>query len=191
MNTFLAQHPHTVLGRFCFQFFGRAQVRDQGEVYYHAIFFGQFPLQLANSFNKGQAFDIAHGTADFGDDNVVAILTEQQHAALDFVGDMRYHLHGFTEISAFALFVYNGLVYAPSGNVVGLRSENAEEALIVAEVEVGFGAIFRYITFAVLIGIERAGIHIDIGVEFLDRDFEAPRLQEFSQRSCNNAFTER
>jgi hypothetical protein len=57
----------------------------------------------------------------------------------------------------------------------------------VAEVEVGFGAVVGYITFAVLVGIERAGVDVDVGVELLDGDAEAAGLQKLGKGGRNDA----
>ena len=56
---------------------------------------------------------------------------------------------------------------------------DAEETFVVTEVEVGLRAVFGDVAFPVLVGIERSGVDVDVGIEFLDGDSEAPGLQEF------------
>ena len=50
-----------------------------------------------------------------------------------------------------------------------------------AEVEVGLGAIFCNVAFAVLIWIECAGININVRVKLLDGGGVATCLQQFCQ----------
>ena len=68
---------------------------------------------------------------------------------------------------------------------------DAEETFVVAQIEVGLGAIFRDITFTMFIRIQRSGIDVDVGVEFLDGDAESAGLQKFGKRGCDNAFAKR
>ena len=99
---------------------------------------------------------------------------------LYLVGDMRHHLYGLAQVVAPALTVYHSLVYAPRRDRVVARGAYAGEAFIVTKVEVGLHAVVGNITLAMLIGIERAGIDIDIRVKLLYGDFVATRLQQFS-----------
>jgi hypothetical protein len=117
-------------------------------------------------------------------------LTQQQHPALYLVGDMGHHLHGFAEESTLTLAPNYGVVDAAGSDVVGLRGRGVQEALVVAQVEVGFGAVIGDITFAMLVGIERAGVDVNIGVEFLDGNSKASGLQKLSQGGGNDSFSE-
>ena len=64
-------------------------------------------------------------------------------AALDLVGDVRNHLHGGAEIVAAALLGDHALVDAPGGEVAVAAGGGAHEALVVAQVQVGLGAVLR------------------------------------------------
>ena len=92
---------------------------------------------LAHGFEKRQRFDIAHGAADF-DDHHVHVLRHALHGGLDFVGDVGNHLHGLAEVIAAALAGDDLLVDAAGGEVVALRELGVREALVVAEIEIGF-----------------------------------------------------
>jgi len=52
------------------------------------------------------------------------------------------------------------------------------EAFVVAEVEIGFGAIVGDKHFAVLIRAHGSGIHVQVRVTFLDGDFETATFEE-------------
>ena len=52
------------------------------------------------------------------------------------------------------------------------------------DVEVGFGTIVGDEYFAMLEGIHRAGIDVEIGVKFLHRDAKSTRSKEVAQTGC-------
>ena len=72
-----------------------SEVGDQGEVDDQGV--GRaFPLHLAHGLDVGEGLDVAHRSADFGDDEVVEVLcAEQLHTPLDFIGDVRHYLYRF------------------------------------------------------------------------------------------------
>jgi hypothetical protein len=66
---------------------------------------------------------------------------------------MRHYLHGFAQVSTLA-FLSNYVVVDLAGSyVVGLRRGNDSGSARNGQVQVGFGAIISYKTFAVLIRI--------------------------------------
>ena len=95
---------------------------------------------------------------------------------LDRVGDVRDHLDGGAEIVAAPLLGDDVLVDAAGGDVVLARSPDAGEALVMAEVEVGLGAVVGDEDLAVLVRAHRPRIDVEIGVELAqaDRDSRAP-----------------
>ena len=104
------------------------------------------------------------------------------NAILDFVGDVRNHLHGFAEIIAAAFVVENGLVNLAAGQVVEAGELDVGEPLVMAEVEIGFRAVIQHVNFAVLIRAHRAGIDVEVGIELLQRDFEPAILEQRAER---------
>ena len=104
---------------------------------------------------------------------------------------MRDYLDGFAQVGAFAFAGDDGVVYPSRGYVVGLGGMHAQETLVVSQVQVCFRSVFRDVALSVLVRVEGSGVYIDVGVEFLDGDSEAPGLQEFRQRRSNNALPER
>ncbi len=84
---------------------------------------------------------------------------------LDGVGDVGNDLHGGAEIIAAPLLADDLLIDAPRGDVVGLAGRAPGEALVVAEIEVGLGAVVGDEHLAVLIGAHGSRIDIEIGVE--------------------------
>ena len=156
----------------------------------HQVLLGLLPLELADGLEEGLALHIADGAAHLGDyDVVVAGFAQQEHPALDFVCDVGDDLDGLSQICPFPLLGYHCVVNPSGGDVVRLGGVDAEEALIVAQVEVGFCAVLSHIAFAVFVGIEGSWIDVDVGVEFLDGYPEAPCLQQFAERCRNDSFS--
>ena len=88
------------------------------------------------------------------------------HRVLDLVGDVRDDLHRPAEVVAAALLVDHRLVDAAGGEVVGWREvERVREALVVAEVEVGLGAVVGDVDLAVLERAHRARVDVEVRVE--------------------------
>ena len=58
----------------------------------------------------------------------------------------------------------------------------AGEALVVAEIEIGLGAVVGDEHLAVLVGRHRARIDVEIGVELAQPDRVAARLQQRAER---------
>ena len=171
-----------MLGGLGLEFLGGVEVRDVGEVDAQGIL-AHLPAELAHRLQEGKRLDVAHGAADLGDDEVVlAGVAEQLDVALDLVGDVGDDLDGLAEIVASALLVDDALVDAPGGDVVGAGGLYVGEALVVAEVEVCLVAVDGDVALAVLVGVERAGVDVDVGVELLDGHAVAAGQQEPCQR---------
>ena len=64
-----------------------------------------------------------------------------------------------------------------------LRRRPPGEALVVAEIEIGLGAVVGHEHFAVLIRRHRSGIEIEIGIELAKADLVAPGLQQRTECS--------
>ncbi len=124
----------------------------------------QFVLELTDRFEERQAFDVADGAADL-DQHEIIFVVAREHEFLDRVGDVRDDLDGRAEIIAAAFLGDDVLIDAPGGDVVGLGGRTPGEALVMAEIEIGLGAVIGHEHFAVLIRRHRSGIEVEIGVE--------------------------
>ena len=141
---------------------------------------------------NGQALDVSDGAADLGDHDVdVGRVGGQRDPALDLVGDVRDHLHGRAQVLALALAADDLVVDRPGRVVRVPRQELVDEALVVAEVEVGLGAVLGHVDLAVLERAHRAGVDVDVGVELLERDPEAPRLEQPPERRRGDPLAQR
>ena len=139
---------------------------------------------MADRFEEGQRLDIAHGAADFADHHVrrgVVRARNAAHRGLDLVGHVRNHLHGLSQVVAAALARDDLFVDASAGQVVGLRERRVREALVVAQIEIGFGAVVGDEHLAVLERAHGAGIDVQVGIEFLKRDLQAAAFEQAAE----------
>src|SRR6185312_5819308 len=181
-----------LLGGLGLEFSGGLNERDVGDVNEHDVAVTGFEREFADGFNERQAFDVAGGAADFGDDDVrLAVFAKDVNAVLNFIGDVRNHLHGFAEVFAFALVIENGLIDLAAGEVIEAGQFDVGEPLVMAEVEVGFRAVIEHVDFAVLIGVHGARIDVKVGVELLEDDFESAILEQGAERGGGQALAER
>src|SRR5205814_1421422 len=77
-----------------------------------------------------------------------------------------------------------------AGEIVVAREDAVGEAFVMAEIEIGLGAVVEHVDFAVLEWIHRAGIDVQIRIEFLEDDAEAAQLEERAERSRCQAFAQ-
>ena len=141
----------------------------------------QFVAQLADRLEERQALDVADGAADLAQHEIEAVIAVADEI-LDGVGDVRDDLDGGAEIVAAPLLGEDVLVDAPGGDVVLARRRPAGEALVMAEVEIGLGAVVGDEHLAVLVGRHGAGIDVEIGVELAQAHLVAARLQQRAER---------
>ena len=136
---------------------------------------------MSDGFHERQALDVTNRSTDFSDDKIItAFFAEIKHISLDFVGDVRHHLDCFAQIVATTFLFDHALVDASGRKVVIASGFDAGEAFVVAEIEVGFLTVVRYVAFSVLIGIERAGVDVDVGIKLLNRDVVAASCSNFA-----------
>ncbi len=89
------------------------------------------------------------------------------------------------------LLVDHGLVDLAGGDVVDLAHRGAGEALVVAEVEVGLGAVLGDEHLAVLERVHRARIDVQVRIELEERDAQAARFEQRADRRRGEALAER
>ena len=136
------------------------------------------PLDLPYGLHKGQRLDVAYGAAYLGDYKIVLPAFSQQiDVSFDLIGDVGYHLHGFSQVLAFALLGDHIIIDASRGDVIGLAGGDVEKTLIMAQVQVGFRSVIGHVALPMFIGVEGPGVYINIGVKLLDGDRKAAGLQ--------------
>src|SRR6185369_6738495 len=76
------------------------------------------------------------------------------------------------------------------GEAVLPREARGDVALVVAEIEVGLGAVVRDVDLAVLERAHRARVDVDVRVGLHDRDGQAARVEQRAYRGRDDAFAE-
>ena len=147
-----------------------------------------FPTDLPDGFQKGLGFNITGRTANLGNDDIsIGFGADFVDEFFYFIGDMGNILHRRAQILT-ASFLVNDIGEDLAGRQVGILIKIfIDEALIMAQVQIGFSAVFGYKDFAVLVGAHRAGVNIDIRIQFLGSNFQAAGLQKAADGCSGNA----
>ena len=132
---------------------------------------------LADGFDKGQYLDIAHRTAYLDNNDInISVMGDLLDTLLNLVSNMRDDLYGFTQIVSSSFSGNNRIIDLSGRDIVVTGELGIREAFIMTQVQIRLGPIIGYINLAMLIGIHRPGIEIDVRVAFYKRDLKAPRL---------------
>ncbi len=183
-----AQLPHRVLGGLRLQLPSRPDVGREGHMDVAEVVPPDVEAELADGLEERQALDVADGPADLGDDHVgMRLLAHPQDAVLDLGRDVGDDLDGVAEVVATALLGDDGLVDRTGGDVGVPAQVLVDEALVVAEVEIGLRPVVGDEDLAVLEGAHGAGIDVDIGIELLHRHGEATGLEKATERGGGEA----
>ena len=149
------------------------------------------PAHLPDGLQEGLAFHIAGGAADLGDDHIrPGLIAHGVDEALDLIGDVGDDLYRLAQILSPALLGDDIGVHPAGGQVGELVQVLIDEALIVAQVQVGLGSVLRHKDLAVLIGAHGAGVHIDVRVQLLGGHLQPTGLQQPAQGSCGDALAQ-
>src|SRR5471030_1148239 len=131
----------------------------------HRALGADFEAQLTDRFEERLRLDVADGATDL-DHGHVGIAGALDDPALDFVGDVRDHLDGCAQVITTALFAQDVFVDTASGEVVVLGHGRADEPLVVAQVQVGLGAVVSDEHFTVLERAHGARVNVMYGSSF-------------------------
>ena len=186
-----AELLHRVLRRLRLQLAGWADERHQRDVDEGAAVAADLVAQLTDRLEERQGLDVADRAADLDDLQVGLLgLGQRADARLDLVGDVRDHLHGLAEVVAAPLLREDRGVHGAGREVRAAVQVGVEEALVVAEVEVGLGAVVQDEDLAVLEGVHRARVDVDVRVELLQDDLETARGEEAAEGGGGDALAE-
>ena len=150
----------------------------------------ELDAHLANGLEKRQRLDVADRAADL-DHADVRVAGAGHHVALDLVGDVRDDLDRGAEILAAPLLGDDVGVDLARREVAHAVRARVHEPLVVAEIEVGLGAVVGDVDLTVLKGAHRARIDVDVGIELHQAHLEAARLENRAEAGRGNALAER
>ena len=146
--------------------------------------------ELADRLEERQALDVADRAADLAEHEILAVEIGQDEF-LDGVGDVRDDLHGRAEIFAAPLAADHRRIDPAGGDRIAAPRGDADIALVMAEIEIGLGAVVGDEDLAVLVGAHRAGIDVEVGIELAQPDLEPARLQQRAERRRRETLAER
>ncbi len=162
----------------------------QSQMHVQNLVAAELHAHLANGLEEGERLDVADRAADFHHADI-RVAGAHADAILDFIGDVRDHLHRCAEIVAAPLLGDDPFVDPAGGEIAVAARGRAHETLVMAEIEIRLGTIGRDEHLAVLKGTHGAGIHVDVRIEFHHADFQAPRLEDGAEGGGCDALAER
>ena len=164
----------------------------QRQVDEHAPPAADVDRELPDRLEERQRLDVADRAADLGDHEVdVARLGHQLDPLLDLVGDVRDDLDGRAEVVAAPLAADHGVVDPAGRHVRRAARVRVGEALVVAEVEVGLGAVLGHEHLAVLVRRHRPRVDVDVRIELLQLHVEPARDEQAADRRGGDALAKR
>ena len=110
---------------------------------------------------------------------------------LDLIGDVGDDLDRLSQEFAFSLFADDRFVDLAGRPVVRLGGAGRCKPLIMAKIQVRFGAVVGDIDLAVLERAHRSRVHVQVWVELLQRDPIAVTLQQPADRGGRDPLPER
>jgi len=165
LDTDLPQLVDAVLGRFGLELASGTQIGYQRDMDVQDVLPPHVVGKLTDGLQERQALDVAHRPPDLADHDVHPV-RQRSDGSFDFIRDVRYHLDRPAQIIPSALLHDDVVVDAPGREVIAPPDGHGREPLVVPEVEVGLRAVLRHVDLAVLVGIHRPRVNIDIGVDF-------------------------
>ena len=150
----------------------------------------QFVAELPNCLEKRQALDVADRAADLANHEILAVEIGQDEL-LDRIGNVGDHLHRRPEILAASFAADHCGVDPAGGDRIAAPRGDADIALVMAEIEIGLGAIVGDVNLPVLVGAHRARIDVEVRVELSEPHLEPARLQQCAERRRRETLAER
>ena len=170
-----AQFLHRMLGGLGLEFARGADEGQQCDVDIRQIVPSNVSTEFADGFQEGQRFDVTDGAADFCDHHIgVAVGGNAVDAFADLTGDVGNHLHRAAVVVTPPFLVDHRLVDRAGGHAVQARHGCVREALVVAQIQIGFGTVLGDEHLPVLNRAHRAGIHVEVRIQLQDRDVVPP-----------------
>ncbi len=192
MDADAPQLVHRVLGRLRLQLPGRLDERHERHVHVDHVFGTHLAPELADRLEKRQRLDVADRAADLGDHDVDRPgLGGAPDPRLDLVRDVRDHLDGGAEEVALALLAQDGRPDGAGAMTRVAQEVLVDEALVVADVEVGLRPVLGHVHLAVLERAHRSRVDVQVRVELLQLHPQPARLEQAAERGGDDSLPER
>ena len=146
---------------------------------------------LTYGLQEGLRLDIARGASDLRDDNIrLRLLLYRIDKGFDLIRDMGNHLYGLSQVFSPALLFQHIPVYLSRGQIGKLVQILVDKAFVMSQIQVRLRAVLRHEHLSMLIGTHGTRIDIDIRIQLLRRDLKPSCLQESTQRSRRDSFSQ-
>ena len=191
MDTDAAELVHRVLRRLRLQLARRLDERHERDVDVRDVLRADLAPELTNRLEERQRLDVADGAADLGDDDVGGRrLGRAADARLDLVRDVRDHLHRRAEEVALPLLAEDGVPDRAGAVARAAEEVLVDEPLVMADVEVGLGAVLGDEHLAVLERAHRARVDVEVRVELLQLHLQAACFEEPPERCGDDSLAQ-
>src|SRR5699024_1180490 len=132
------------------------------------VFMPYLMLKLTDCLQKWLTLDIACRSAHFDNgDLVVLFRSAAVKPAFYLIGNMRNHLYRSASVISPPLFLQNGPVYFPGGNIGIFIQTFIDEPFVMSQIQICFRPIVCDEHFSMLNGIHGTRIYIYIGIQLL------------------------
>ena len=159
-----------------------------GDVGRHDVFPSLVVEHLPGGLYEVDVLDVPHGAADLDDQDVVGSLVGLgPDQVLDLARHVGHDLHVPSQVLAPAFLVEDDPVNLAGGDVVVPVQVVVEEALVGAQVHVALGSVFEHEHLPVTIGVDGAGVLVQVAVHLDLGNREAVVLEQVSERSAEDA----
>jgi len=165
-----------VLCRLGFEFSAGWEIWKECEMNEGTVSASKLPFELTNRLNIRKSLDIADGSANFCDNNIV-LRVELFHTCRNLIGDMWDNLHGFSVKHILTFFFNHGFIYFSCGDRVFLRDRSSKKAFVISQIQIRTSAVCGDKALSVFERVHIGSVDIDIGITFLNRDGVSSRLE--------------
>ena len=178
-----------VLRRLRLELLGRLQPWDERHMTVDHVLTAHAVRHLPDCLEEGLPLDVPHRPADLHDQDVL-LLPRPDQPLLDVVGDVGNHLDRPAQVGAPALPVDHVRIDLSGRDAVLLAKGLVDKTLVMPKVQIRLRPVVGDEDLAVLEGVHRPRIHVQIGIHLDDGYPEAPLLQKGSHRSRRDALTQ-
>ena len=143
---------------------------------------------LPGGLDEVDVLDIPNGAADLYDQDIVGpFVGLGTHEVLDLARHVGHDLHVPAQVFAPAFLVEDDPVHLARSDVVVLVQVVVEEALVGPQVHVALGPVFEHEHFSVTVGVDGAGVLVQVAVDLDLGNREAVMLEQVSERCAEDA----
>ncbi len=133
----------------------------------------------------------AGGAADFNDRNIgPRPVGRAFNSPQNFFRNVRDGIHAFAVVTERPFFINHILINHPAGHIIFRRDAGAEKPFVITHILIAFQTGIQHKHLAVFNRIHRAGVHIQIGINFHQIQLEAAGRENFADGRNGHALTD-